>query len=193
MSDGCEVPGGTSSSASPWLWQLQHTTVRSRTPPHGDRRQAPEPVRRRFHEAYLASQGLKRPPPGVRPGVLEDPALQLGSERAACPRSLVPPLELPRLAADESLDSATLAFLVGASLEQEKEKEEEEEVPKELYSQRASLQHYHSGEWSSLGMGTAKVLRSWGSNDECLVRFSFVNDRGVILADLPVVQDHPQH
>ena len=35
--------GGTSSSASPWLWQLRHTTVRSRTPPYGDRSQAPEP------------------------------------------------------------------------------------------------------------------------------------------------------
>ena len=45
MSGGCEVPGGTSSSASPWLWQLRHTTVRSRTPPYGDRSQAPEPKR----------------------------------------------------------------------------------------------------------------------------------------------------
>ena len=44
-SDGCEVPGGTSSSASPWLWQLQHTTVRSRTPPCGERTPAPEPGR----------------------------------------------------------------------------------------------------------------------------------------------------
>ena len=45
-SDGCEVPGGTSSSASPWLWHLQHTTERRRTPPFGDRTPAPEPGRR---------------------------------------------------------------------------------------------------------------------------------------------------
>ena len=57
------------------------------------------------------------------------------------------PLELPRLAADESLDSAAIAFLVGVSLEHQKEKEEEEET-EELYSQRASLHRRRSGKWS---------------------------------------------
>ena len=150
-------------------------------------------------EPYDALRGQKRPPPGMRPGVLVDPALQLGCERAGCPRSLVPPLELPRLAADVSLDSAALAFLVSASLEQqvemvvEQEEEEEEEEPEELYSQRASLQHHHSGVWSSLGMGTAKLLQSWGSIDESLVRFTFLDDQGEVLVDLPVVRDHPRH
>ena len=90
------------------------------------------------------------------------------SERAVCPRSLLPPLELPRIAADESLDSAARAFLVNGSLEQQMEMDEEEEVPEELYSQRASLQRCHSGEWSSLGMGTAKRLRSLGKQRRVL-------------------------
>ena len=45
VSGGCEVLGGTSSSASPWLWQLRHTKVPGRTPRYGDRSQAPEPKR----------------------------------------------------------------------------------------------------------------------------------------------------
>ena len=56
------------------------------------------------HEADDALRGLRRPPPEVQPGVLEDPALQLGSERAVRPRMLLPSLELPRL--EESLDAA---------------------------------------------------------------------------------------
>ena len=45
MSDGCEVPGGTSSSASLFPWQLRRTTARSRTALHGARRQPPGPGR----------------------------------------------------------------------------------------------------------------------------------------------------
>ena len=42
-------------------------------------------------------------------------------------------------------------------------------------------------------MGTAKLLLSWGSNDECLVRFTFLDDQGEVLVDLLVVRDHPRH
>ena len=96
----------------------------------------------------------------------EDPALQLGSERAACPRSLLPPLELQRLAADESLESAALAFLLGVSLEHQKEKEEETDNftgwMEELCSQRASLHRRHSGEWSPI----AWAMRSFSLGGE---------------------------
>ena len=43
--DGCEVPGGTSSSASLWPWQLRRTTARSRTALHGGCGKPPGPGR----------------------------------------------------------------------------------------------------------------------------------------------------
>ena len=44
-SGGCVRGCDTNSRPSAWLWQLRRTTARSRTPPHGDRRPAPEPGR----------------------------------------------------------------------------------------------------------------------------------------------------
>ena len=82
----------------------------------------------------------------------------------------------------ESLDSAALAFLVGVSLEHQKEKdEEEEEETGELYPQRASLDRHHSGAWSPIDRDNAsRTLERQ--------RFTFLNDHGEIIADLPCRQ-----
>ena len=69
----------------------------------------------------------------------------------------------PRLAADESLDSAALVFLVGFSLEHLKLKEAETDWMEELHSQRASLHRRHSGEWSPIGLGNVKLLTRWSA------------------------------
>ena len=60
-------------------------------------------------EQYDAPRRQNPPRPGTwAEQLVEPPGTQLGSEHAACPRSLLLSLELPRLTADDALDDTAL-------------------------------------------------------------------------------------
>ena len=59
-----------------------------------------------------ALRGQKRPPLGMRPGVLLDPAPQWGADTVGYVAAPVPHLALPVLAGGDGLDGAALDFLV---------------------------------------------------------------------------------
>ena len=90
-----------------------------------------EPREEAGHETYC---GLRAPmplPPGTRPAPLSEVAGPQRCDRTVRGTSLgAPPLAAPQLAANETLDSAALSFLLNRALE-EKEKEEEERVKRE--------------------------------------------------------------
>ena len=86
------------------------------------------------HDPHVAPRGPKTPPPGERPGILPErlPQRSDRSQRHFSGDGL-PQLALPSLAsaAGEAVDSATLAFLKRAALEERRKEEEEEMKEKE--------------------------------------------------------------
>ena len=90
------------------------------------------PREEEVHEKNYALWRQKRPLPGRRPGVLKEPAPPVVVEHAACPCSSgVPPLALPALGGDCSLDNVAVQFFLARAL-LELEKEEQERKEKEL-------------------------------------------------------------
>ena len=86
------------------------------------------------HVAHVAPRGPKTPPPGERPGILPEPLPQRSDRsRRHFSKDGLPQLALPSLAsaASEAVDSATLAFLTRAALEERRKEEEEEMKEKE--------------------------------------------------------------
>ena len=84
---------------------------------------------------------LKRPPPGMRPPPLSEVAGPQGCDRNARGTSLgAPSLALPVLAANDTLDSRAVSFLLSRALQ--KRKEEEVEQRKREVEQRRRGRRY---------------------------------------------------
>ena len=81
------------------------------------------------HETNDALRGLKRSPPGERPGILAEPGPQRSDRsRRHSSGDGMPTLALPSLARSvgEAVDGAALAFLTSRALAAQKEEEQKQ-------------------------------------------------------------------
>ena len=116
-----------------------------------------EPREVEAQHTHAAPRGQKEPPPGTRPGVLQDPEPQLLDAVLAYRAAGEPSVATPLLAAPaaEGVDEAALSFLLQRALEdkrkeeqlaKEKEEEEEEEEVRDAEEQ-VLLQEVERREW----------------------------------------------
>ena len=71
-----------------------------------------------------ASRRQKAPPPGAHPGVLKEPEVQGGAVSVGYVAAPVPLLEVSSMAGGDSVDGASLRFLLGIVLEEKMKGEE---------------------------------------------------------------------
>ena len=89
-------------------------------------------------ETYNVPRHLKTPPPGTRPAPLAEVAgPQEGSVTDGYVAASVPLVSSPMLAGGDAMDDVTVAFLVGAALEEKRHEEEKARVRR----QREAAEH----------------------------------------------------